>query len=394
MKKPTIGIMSSSLDNRKARGTALVGLRFLERLEKSKDSYDIYLIHFEPSSSPLYSTYKEILIPHLPSFLKHTFLDRQMVREALFWMVHVPKLRVQFDMVHYLHPRLWPSYICTRARKIIVSGFEGGHMLPENRQGNTHKIFRFTSRFLNSRIDHITACSESGRHEIITSWHMPEKKVRRIYLGADDLYYMGNRDKETLRKQLEKYALPDEYLLAVSRFDPHKNILTLLYAFKEILKVTPSVHLVLLGGPHTPGYSEKCTKVIDEINRNEKRVHVISFVEDSDMPSLYACSLMLVYPSLHEGFGLPVLEAMASGTPVVTSNCSSIPEVAGNAAIYVEPGSVESISTAVVRLLHDKALQSELIKQGQEQAKKFSWDTMTQETIALYEEALRDATDA
>lgn len=394
MNKPVIGIMSSSIDNRKARGTALVGLRFLENLEHYKDSYDIYLIHFEPCSSPLYSTYKEILIPHLPLFLQKLRLDRQMTREAVFWLFHAPKLGVKFDIVHYLHPRLWPSYICTRAKKVLVSGFEGGHMLKENRQGNTHKIFRFTSRFLNGRIDYITGCSESGKQEIIDAWHIPKEKVRRIYLGADDIYYGELGDGESFARVRTQYSLPDSYLLAVSRFDPHKNILNLLCAFQEVLTTKPELNLVLLGGPHTPGYSDKCTKVIDEVNTLSKRIFVIPFVEDLDMPYVYRGATMLVYPSLHEGFGLPVLEAMASGTPVITSNSSSIPEVAGDAALYVNPNDVHSITESIQKLLADTVLQKVLIEKGREQAKKFSWQTMTQETVSLYDEAVRGSTDA
>lgn len=383
MNKPRIGIMSSVIDNRKARGTALVGLRYLEHLASLSKSYDITLIHYEPCDNPVYSSFKEILIPTLPRpFNRHVF------RELFFWVIIARLKSYNFDIVHYLHPRLWPSYLSTRAKRIIVSGFEGGHMLKENRQGNTHKLFRFTSRFLNQRIDYITACSESGAQEITTAWHIPKKKVRRIYLGADEIYYKKLSDEDSILRVKAQYSLPDSYLLAVSRFDPHKNILNLLRAFERVLETQTKLHLVLLGGPHTPGYSAQCTELIERINDSVKRVHVISFVEDNDMPYLYAGATMLLYPSLHEGFGLPVLEAMASGTPVITSNSSSLPEVAGDAALYVEPKDVTSISDAIQKLLSDTTLQEALVVKGYEQAKKFSWLTMTRETISLYDEAL------
>lgn len=384
MSKPRIGLLTSVIDNRVARGTALVTRRLLEGLLPFRDRYDFHLIHHEPCGDPLYTQYPQTLIPHLPSGL-----DRHLTREAVFWTQQRLQKNSSFDLFHYLHPRIWPSYLLTNARQIMVSAFEGAHMLPENQTSDDNPLFRFTSRYLNHRMHHLTACSDSGRHEVIQTYHVRPEQVTRIYLGVDDIYTSSEPTHGAADRLERRYGVRAPYLLAVSRFDPHKNVLRLIGAYERVREIHPTVQLVLVGGPHTTDYSEKVTQRIDALNKTHMSIRVIPFVDEADMPLLYREASGLVYPSLHEGFGLPVLEAMACNTPVITSPVSSLPEVAGDAALYADPYSVQDLAETIHRLLSERSLQDTLRTTGQEQVKKFSWQHMVQETVELYDRILK-----
>lgn len=383
MPKPHIGLITSAIDNRRARGTALVARKYLENLTSYRDKYDITLIHHEPCNDPLYAEFKEVLIPHLPKPF-----DRQLFREAAFWIGLTFKKELSFDVIHYLHPRIWPSYLLTPSKHIVVSAFEGAHMLKENRHSNENKIFRFTSRFLNYRMHRLTACSESGREEIVATYHVPSSRVTRIYLGVDSTFKPVEVGAGV--RNLQKYGVYPPYLLAVSRFDPHKNIHGLLDAYEILLSKHDLPPLVLVGGPHTPGYSEKLIARCNMLREQGASIHVLPYVEDEDMPALYSLAEVLVYPSLHEGFGLPVAEAMACGTPVITTTASSLPEVAGRAALLVPPNDAYALANAVQVVIDDSALREELVSAGKKQAAQFTWERMTEENVAIYDEMLRD----
>lgn len=294
-----------------------------------------------------------------------------------------------FDLFHYLHPRIWPSYLLTHAPHIIVSAFEGGHMLPQNQTPNDNPLFRITSRYLNHRMHHLTACSDSGRDEVIETYHVRPEQVTRIYLGVDSTYTTPESVPNAAEHLAHRYGVRAPYLLAVSRFDPHKNVLRLVGAHELVREMHPTVQLVLVGGPHTPDYSQKVSQRIEALNKKHASINVIPYVDETDMPSLYREASGLVYPSIHEGFGLPVLEAMACGTPVITSPVSSLPEVAGNAALYADPYNEPALAQAMHQLLSDRVLQTTLRNAGREQIKKFSWHHMVEETVALYDRVLR-----
>ncbi len=354
MSKPRIGLVTNVIDNRRGRGTALVARRFLDQLDRFKDRFDFTLIHYEKTDDPLYKKWSELLMPRVSPIADH------MTREAVFWL----RYRGQFDVVHYLNPRVWPSYLLTKANKVVVSPLEGGAMMDKPTLGD--RVFRFTNKYLNWRMDSIIACSESGKQEIVRYYGVPENKVHSILLGVDDY------------KRTDRRLFPFLYFLAVSRFDPHKNILRIIKAYKRLQR--PDVHLVFVGGDHTPDYSKKVREQIDV-----DTIRVLPFVEDADMEALYSGAIALVYPSLHEGFGLPVVEAMACGTPVICSNTTSLPEVAGDAALLVNPEETEEIVEAMSRVLTDPELAASLSRAGLEQVKKFSWKRMADEIVNRYQ---------
>lgn len=202
----------------------------------------------------------------------------------------------------------------------------------------------------------VLTVSEFTRAQILKWSGIPSDKVVNVSCGVEASY----------QPEGGTYGLPFPYLLCVSNRKPHKNELRLVMAFARS-RVT-EMHLVFTGGP-----SAEIIKCIEEQHVWE-RVHFTGIVPETRLPSLYRGANALVFPSLYEGFGLPVLEAMACGTPVVTANTTAMPELAGDAALVVDPNSVQEIADAIDRIVNDTSLRSCLRQKGLARAAQFSWN--------------------
>ncbi len=181
-----------------------------------------------------------------------------------------------------------------------------------------------------------------------------------------------------------RYGLPPRYVLAVGTLEPRKNLTTLLAAFARLRRngeVDADLRLVLAGAR---GWLEEPIFATVRSLGLEDAVRFTGFVDDDDLPAVYSGAALFVFPSLHEGFGLPLLEAMACGVPVVTSNVSSMPEVAGDAATLVDPRDGEGLAAAIGRLLRDEALRDRLREAGIARARQFSWEATARRTLDAY----------
>jgi len=209
---------------------------------------------------------------------------------------------------------------------------------------------------------------------------LPEKKIKVVYEAApEDLKPV--KDKKISQKLFKKYNLDGDYLLSVATLEPRKNLKRIIEAFK-MLK-TKNLKLVITG---KPGWEDLNTLGFKKGNNNT--IFTGYLKKREDLAALYSQALGLVYPSLYEGFGLPILEAMKCGCPVLTSNISSMPEVAGQAAILVDPLDVEEIARGLSELVNNQDLRKSLAKKGLAQVKKFSWEKTAQETLKVYEQAV------
>jgi glycosyltransferase involved in cell wall biosynthesis len=184
---------------------------------------------------------------------------------------------------------------------------------------------------------------------------------------------------------LEKYGVERPYILYVGALESRKNLPRLLEAYARLRKWSARWKLVIVGARKW-----KFTPIFEAVQRLglEPHVHFTDYVADEDLPALYRGAELFAFPSLYEGFGLPVLEAMACGTPVVTSNRSSLPEVAGDAALLVDPLDVEAIAGAMQRVLADEALAAGLREIGLARAAQFTWERTARETVAVYKKAI------
>jgi len=228
------------------------------------------------------------------------------------------------------------------------------------------------------RADWVLADSQSTRRDVITLLQAPENRVRTIYPGVEPRFHpMG--DVETLGSIRLKYRLPPRFILSVGTLQPRKNYTQLIAAFAR-LKVS-GVSLVVVGGK---GWLyEEIFQKVRELGLQD-RVLLAGFVDDVDLPALYNLADVFALPSLYEGFGLPPLEAMACGTPVVTANNSSLPEVIGDAGLLVDADDTEALCEALTCLLEDTALRQTLIERGLVQAAKFTWEKAARMLLETY----------
>jgi glycosyltransferase involved in cell wall biosynthesis len=232
-----------------------------------------------------------------------------------------------------------------------------------------------------NRADHVLADSIATRADLIELYGTPPKKISVLYSGVNE-NFRPITDDATLRAVRLKYQLGTEpFILAVGTLQPRKNYVRLIQAVAAL----QNFNLVLAGGK---GWLYDSIFAEVEKLKLTHRVLFPGFVGDADLPALYSAARVLAYPSSYEGFGLPMLEAMACGTPVVTSNVSCLPEVAGDAALCVSPTDVEALAHALAQTATDDTLRTTLIARGHARAGQFSWITAAQQLVKTYQALL------
>ncbi len=229
--------------------------------------------------------------------------------------------------------------------------------------------------------DHIIAVSESTKRDIIRLTGAPENKITVVYEAAHPLYRPVH-DEAFLQGIRSKFSLSDPFILFVSTIEPRKNVTRLLEAYRHLLDSYHSPANLILAGEKGWLFDEVFA-LVHKLGLQE-RARFIGRVSPEDLLGLYNAAAVLVHPAFYEGFGLPPLEAMACGTPVVISNRSALPEIAGDAALMVDPTDVEGMAVAIWRLLTDQALHQQMSEKGLTRARLFSWERAAQETLEIY----------
>lgn len=224
--------------------------------------------------------------------------------------------------------------------------------------------------------------SETIRGEIVEHLPVPEEKVRPIALGVRS-DFRRVEDEKTLKRLKAAHRLPEQFILALGTVEPRKNLLTLLEAFKQVSEEEPEIQLVLTG---RRGWKEE--PVFEKIEQLQlaSRIRWTGFISRSDLAGLYTLAELSAYLSLYEGFGLPVLESMACGTPVVVSDIPVFQEWAGGAAALVEPDDPRQVADRIMTLLNNPSRRNELSERGLEKAEKFSWERTAEKTVKIYEQ--------
>ncbi len=235
------------------------------------------------------------------------------------------------------------------------------------------------------RANHILADSQATKDDLIALYDVAPEKVTVLLSGVNPRFQRV-RDASILDAVRTRYGIGDvPFILSVGTVQPRKNYERLIEALAALPADLHGVHLVIAGG--RGWLQESIFAAVKRLGLKD-RVHFIGFADDADLPALYSAARCLAFPSLYEGFGLPVLEAMACGTPVVTSNVSSLVEVAGDATLLVDPFSVEQITAALTRLLKDEALRTTLVERGYTQASRFTWEKAAVQLRDVYHQLL------
>jgi glycosyltransferase involved in cell wall biosynthesis len=267
--------------------------------------------------------------------------------------------RDRVDVLHYLHPA-YPAI--NPGRPTVVNLLDAiGWVLPGYRLPQPYELLE---RRAARRADLVLTLSESARQDISRILGVPRERIRVTYLGAPPVDAPADDREET--------GAP--FFLFVGGTERRKNLRAVLEAFAGIDGMR-----LLVVGPHSPS-------PIRDARTDQAGVEWLGHVADAELERLYRGATALVFPSLYEGFGLPVVEAMARRTPVIASNSSSIPEVAGDAAILVDPRDSQAIRDAMQRIAGDSGLQAELTARGVEVARRFSWEATARATLAAYDE--------
>jgi len=236
------------------------------------------------------------------------------------------------------------------------------------------------------RSDRIITVSRDSKKDIVQILKIPESKICVIYEAGSSRVSSFTIAKNKAREKLKKrYGTDKKFILNVSASHPHKNLHRLMEAYDILCKrYQIDCQLVIVG---IKGQAQSALMSLVKELCLEKRVMFTGWIPNEDLSLLYSEAELFVFPSLFEGFGLPVLEAMAHGTPVVSSNAASLPEVAGKAAVLVDPYSVDEIAEAMHRILTEGNLRSKLVKKGRQRARRFSWEKTAKETLAVYKRA-------
>ena len=235
-----------------------------------------------------------------------------------------------------------------------------------------------------NRATHILADSVATKEDLMSLWHIPTEKVTVLYSGVTEQFKPVQDDKKILAVR-QKYGLDEQpYVLAVGTVQPRKNYQMLIRAFRLVAMHQPH-DLAFVG---RRGWLDEGMKSEVEAQGLKERVRFTGFAADEDLPALYCGASLLAFPSLYEGFGLPVLEAMACGLPCILSDASSLPEVGGAAAVLLPPMNETMWAEAILELLTDEKKQAQMVEAGFKQARAFSWTKAAQELLQVYNSLL------
>lgn len=290
----------------------------------------------------------------IPRLLRQHKVD--VYHSAYYLMAYitgVPTLLTLYDLI----PIHYPAYSTLKARL----------------------LFRWATALALRTAQHTLAISEAARRDFLARFRLRPERITAIPLAADPAF--TPQSPEVVAALRARYALPDTFLLYLGSNKPHKNLVRLIEAWAVVQAEMPGYMLVIAGAwlPQHPEPRQRGrTLGIDD------RVCWLGSLPDADLPALYTAADVFVFPSLYEGFGLPVIEAMACGTPVACAKTSSLPEVAGDAAVLFDPTQTEGIADALRRVCGDADLRAGLRRRGLAQATRFSWARTAQETLTAY----------
>ncbi len=290
----------------------------------------------------------------------------------------------QIDLLHvqYVGPPFIKSALVAVIHDISFERF------PEFFSKKEVAQFRLTIPFTARHADRVLTISECSKRDMVEKYGIAEEKIVVTYLGvAPEFRPLENHDEG--RAVAEKFGINGAYILAVGNLQPRKNLVRLINAYTRLRNARPDLkHKLVIVGKK----AWKSSPILDFVNRSRWSDDIIltDYVPGADLPALYANADIFVYPSIYEGFGLPPLESMACGTPVIVSETASLPEVVGNAGIKVNPFDIEALAAAMGAVLLEPKLAEWYGRAGIERAGKFTWDDCARKTMRVYEDVIRE----
>ncbi len=374
-----IGVDASRALRARRTGTERYSLEILRHLlaldEARRHEWRLYVDQPPaPGLFPQASGSLRVAVRVLPG--RRLWTHRSLAREV---QAHPPD--VLFVPAHVL-PFRWPGRGLPPG--VVTVHDLGYRYFPEAHTRFQRLYLEWSTRWNAWSARRVIAVSQATAQDLVHFYRTPREKIRVIHEAPPALAPVSEAQ---VREVIRRYGLARPYALHVGTLQPRKNLARLLEAYAQLHARGPVPwDLALAGGAgwRRPRLAEQAQAL-----GVAERVHLLGYVPDSDLPGLLCGAHFFVFPSLFEGFGLPVLEAQQMGVPVMCANNSALPEVAGDAAILVDPLDVEALADAMLRLSQDEALRQELIAKGYENVKRFSWEKAARETLAVLEAAAR-----
>jgi glycosyltransferase involved in cell wall biosynthesis len=297
------------------------------------------------------------------------------------------------DLVHIPH-LLWTPLYLPCPYVVTVHDVLDFMYRAENRGGARRALHRYCTQHVLNHAARILAVSQFTKKDIQRLFKIPDSKVEVIYNAIDERFRQGHANDADREFIAERYQTNYPFILYAGRISPHKNIIRIIEAFSALKTELekegkfPDLKLIIIGDEVSRHPDLRRTVIRSGVQND---VRFLGFVPIEVLRTFYDVAKVFVFPSLYEGFGLPPLEAMAHGTPVVTSNTSSLPEVVGNGAVLVNPENVFEIMRAIHHVLVDQGLREKLKQKGYEQVQRFSWEDSVQRILRVYHEVAGEA---
>jgi len=371
---PTILIDATDIDRPSGARTAVYEL--LREMVQQEPTWEFRVLLSVAEPELRFPNVRQIIVPVRNRVLERIWVQVVVTALALTRsvdLVHfartlggiawpVPSVLTVFDLTTIVHPELYGVAARLYWRRVVPT--------------------------LLRAADAIIAISENVRNDLVQQYHFPRERVTVIYCAPQSVFDI-RVSPERLVEIRDKFQLPEKYLLFVGLLARKKNLSTLIRAIHLQAINGQTQHLVLAGRKYSQSDDAAILDLVDELGLRTL-VHYIGPVPAEDLPGLYAGASMLVFPSLHEGFGIPCVEAMKCGVPVVAARSGAIPEVVGDSALLIDdPTDPKAFVDAIQRLSSEKALREELIQRGLTLASRYSWPRIAEATLALYKSCLK-----
>jgi glycosyltransferase involved in cell wall biosynthesis len=341
--------------------------------------------HHEPS----------VRLAHRPDHVEwrtlSTPFDRVHRHLAKLWFEQVAFPRASHRWgAELIHVPYWASPLCAPLPVVVTIHDLIPLLLPAYQGGTLGRWYTRLVALTARRAAHVLTDSEAARQDIARYLHIPSARVQTVHLAADDRF--GPVDDPRERDQARtKYALPDQYYLYLGGFDLRKNVPAIVDAYARLDR--PEIDLVIAGKlpDRDTAFFPDPRRIARERGISD-RVHFVGWVDEQDKPALYTEATAFIFPSHYEGFGLPPLEAMSCGTPVIVSDQSSLPEIVGQGGLCIAPDDLDTLARSMQQILDDRCLRERLRLSGLAQARRFSWRLAADATMAAYQRVLRART--
>lgn len=302
--------------------------------------------------------------------------------EILWNKLHIMPIEFFIGKCDVFHTWDWTQPPTIWAKTITTVHDFVPFLFPDKQHARTIQVFKQKLHWASRECSHFICVSKNTQHDLLRLFpKISHQQISVIYEAPEDRYLrftklsLTSKNKK-LKAISSQYGL-DKYVLAVGTREPRKNLDRLISAFILYKKKNPNSKVELaISGKYGWG---------QDVSSLDKSIKILGYIPDKDIVALYAKAVCLAYPSLYEGFGLPVLNAMVVGTPVITSNISSMPEVAEKSAVYIDPTSTQNIAESIEKVIKNTKLRQRLTQHGLAQSKKFSWTKAAQETLRVYD---------